>query len=320
MRKSRILICLCIISILTAMLLPSIHFSSAAQSPRFVQGEVIIGLKEEGSIQSFRSLLSPLGATVKRDISQLKALVVKVAPGAEDSFIQNVKGMPEVAYVERNGIGEATLIPSDTNWNLQWNMPMVKANASWDTCQGSSQVVIAIIDTGIKYDHPDLAANYKAGGNDWVNDDFDPMDDHSHGTHCAGIAAAVTNNALGVAGVAPLCKIWAEKVLDSGGYGNNGDLASGIVHATDKGVNVISMSLGNYPYSTLVENAVNYAYNKGVVLVGAAGNDYKNIDTSPSYPASYTNVIAVSATNSADNFDSSYSNYGNKIEVSAPGT
>jgi thermitase len=249
----------------------------------------------------------------------LYAIVVKVTLGAEDSLIQSMRGRPEVAFVERNGIYEATFIPNDTNWPLQWNMPMIKANASWDTYRGSSEVTIAIIDTGILYNHPDLAANYKSGGYDWDNKEPDPIDDNSHGTHCAGITAAVLNNALGVAGVAQV-KVWTEKVLNNLGSGSWDDIASGIIHATDKGVNVISMSLGGYGYSSLVENAVNYAYARGVLLVAAAGNDYLNIDSSPCYPASYANVIAVSATNSADNFDSSSSNYGNKVEVSAPGT
>jgi len=319
MRKSRLLICVCLISILTAtILVPNLSIASAAPSQKFKAGEVIIGLKG-ASIASFRPVLDSLGASVKREIPQLNAISVKVAKGSEDSFIQSVKTRSDVAFAEKNGIVEADLIPNDPNWNLQWNMPMIKANASWDTYRGSTEVVIAIIDTGILYTHPDLAANYKAGGYDWVNNDFDPKDDQSHGTHCAGIAAAVLNNAAGVAGVAQV-KVWAEKVLDSGGSGSWDDAASGIIHATDKGVNVISMSMGGYSYSSLLDNACTYAYNKGVVLVAAAGNDHYDLSVNPHYPASFSTVIAVSATNSADNFDSSYSNYGTKIEVSAPGS
>jgi thermitase len=256
---------------------------------------------------------------VKREILGLNAVVVKVTPGTEESLMRSMRGRPEVAFVERNGIYNAAFIPNDTNWPLQWNMPMIKANASWDTYRGSTEVVIAIIDTGIDYNHPDLAANYKSGGYDWVNNDFYPMDDNSHGTHCAGIAAAVLNNALGVAGVAQV-KVWTEKVLNVNGSGSWDDAASGIIHATDKGVNVISMSMGGSGYSSLVDSACTYAWNHGVVLVAAAGNEYANLDVTPFYPASFSTVIAVSATNSADNFDSSYSNYGSKIEVSAPGT
>jgi subtilisin family serine protease len=296
----------------------SMNVEAKPQQARYVPGEVIIGLKD-ASIEEFRPFISGLGATVKREILGLHAVVVKVTPGTEESLMQSMRGRPEVAFVERNGIYNAAFIPNDTNWPLQWNMPMIKANASWDTYRGSTEVVIAIIDTGIDYNHPDLAANYKSGGYDWVNNDPNPMDDNSHGTHCAGIAAAVLNNALGVAGVAQV-KVWTEKVLDNTGSGSWDDAASGVIHATDKGVNVISMSMGGYSYSNLLDNACTYAWNRGVVLVAAAGNDQRSLDTYPFYPASFSTVIAVSATKSTDIFDTDYSNYGSKIEVSAPGT
>jgi len=319
LKKTKIALCFCTIAImLFCALSPLTNVEASAKQSRYVPGEVIIGLKD-ASIAAFRPTVSELGAAIKREIGQLNAVVVRVTPGTEEKFMETVRGMPQVAYVELNGIGEAAFIPNDTHWGLLWNMPIIKADKAWDTYRGWNEVTIAILDTGIDYTHDDLMANYKAGGYDWVNDDFDPMDGHSHGTHCAGIAAATLNNALGVAGVAQ-CRIWAEKILTDGGSGNADDLASGILHAADHGVNVISMSLQNYPYSVAVENAVNYAYGKGVILVAAAGNAAKNIDVSPSYPASYTNVIAVSATKSPDTFDASYSNYGNKIEVSAPGT
>jgi thermitase len=320
MRKSKLLISLCILSFLTTMVLPNLSVSSAAPSPStsFVPGEIIIGLKD-ASIESFRPIINALGATIKREIPKLNAIVVRVPTGAENNFMKNIKERPGVAYVERNGVYKITLIPNDTYWSYQWNMPMIKANAAWDTYQGWSEITIGIIDTGIDYTHNDLAANYMAGGYDWVNNDFDPKDDNSHGTHCAGIAAAVLNNALGVAGVAQV-KVLAEKVLDNTGSGGWDDAASGIIHATDMGVEVISMSMGGYGYSSLVDSACTYAWNHGVVLVAAAGNDYVNIGTYPFYPACFSTVIAVSATNSADNFDSSYSNYGTPIEVSAPGT
>lgn len=319
MNKKKIALCFCTIAImLFCALSPLTNVEASAKQSRYVPGEVIIGLKDS-SIATFRPVISGMSATIKREIGQLNAVVVRVTPGTEEKFMQSVREMPQVAYVERNGIGEAAFTPNDTNWALLWNMPIIKADKAWDTYRGWNEVTIAILDTGIDYTHDDLIANYKAGGYDWVNDDNNPMDDHSHGTHCAGIAAATLNNALGVAGVAQ-CRIWAEKILSSTGSGAVDDLTSGILHATDHGVNVISMSLQNYPYSVTTENAINYAYGKGVILVAAAGNAAKNIDVSPSYPASYTNVIAVSATKSPDTFDSAYSNYGNKIEVSAPGT
>lgn len=321
MRKSKLLICLCMLSILATLLFPNLRVYSASPQPKFVTGEIIVGF-EQASISAVTKAAEHLGGQITKRISVLNAAVVKVQ-GNEDDFIKKIGKIPGVRYAERNGIGEAAFTPNDIYWRYLWNMRIVKADVAWNTYRGSvgmgKEFVIGILDTGVDYTHHDLAVNYMSGGYDWVNNDWDPMDDNSHGTHCAGIAAAVMNNALGVAGVAQ-CKIWAEKILDSGGYGDVTDLASGIVHAATHGVDIISMSLQRYPYSTLVEDSVNFAYNSGVLLVGAAGNDHKNIDTDPSYPASYTNVMAVSATKSDDTFDSSYSNYGYKIEVSAPGT
>jgi thermitase len=320
LKKLKTILCLFAISIMIFCLIPSLSINVEAKPKptEYVPGEVIIGLKDT-STTAVQPILSQLGATVKRDIPELNAVVVRVAAGTEDSFMQSVKEMPGVAYVERNGEYHAAIVPNDTYWPYQWDMAMIKANAAWDTYQGWSEIKIAIVDSGIDYNHPDLAANYLAGGYDWVNNDFDPMDDASHGTHCAGIAAAVLNNAAGVAGVAQV-KVLAEKVLDNTGSGGWDDAASGIIHATDMGVEVISMSMGGYGYSSLVESACAYAWSHGVVLVAAAGNDHLSIDTYPFYPACYSTVIAVSATNSLDNFDSSYSNYGTAVEVSAPGT
>lgn len=301
--------------LLAAFLFSSVTVSSASKTPESVPGEVIVGFEETAGA-AVAEAVGQLGGRITREISAINAVVVKVQ-GNEDAFIQAITKIPGITYAERNGVYHATFTPNDSYWSYQWNMPMIKAPKAWDTYRGWNEVVIAIIDTGVDYTHDDLIANYQSGGYDWVNNDFNPMDDNSHGTHCAGIAAAVLNNALGVAGLAQ-CKIWTEKVLNSAGSGSWDDLASGMIHATDKGVNVISMSLGGYGYSSLVESACNYAWNRGVLLVAAAGNDNTNIDTYPFYPASFSTVIAVSATTSAD-LRWSGSNYGNTIEVSAPG-
>lgn len=237
MKKVKTSLCFLAIAIVFISIISPLSMNVEAAKPsEYVPGEVIIGLKDT-STASFLPTISELGATIKRDLSQINAVVVRVTPGSEERFMQSVKEMPQVAYVERNGIGEAAFTPNDPNWGLLWNMPMIKADKAWDTYRGWNEITIAILDTGIDYTHDDLLANYKPGGYDWVNDDFDPMDGQSHGTHCAGIAAATLNNALGVAGVAQ-CGIWAEKILTDGGSGVNDDLASGILHAADHGVNV----------------------------------------------------------------------------------
>ena len=149
-------------------------------------------------------------------------------------------------------------MPNDTYYSYQWGLPAIKADKAWDIEKGNKSVKIAIVDTGIDYTHEDIASNYVSGGYDWVNGDTDPLDDNGHGTHCAGIAAAVIDNGKGIAGVAQV-SIMAEKVLNSYGYGSDWNVARGIVHATKSGANVISMSLGSSSFSRILQKACLYA-------------------------------------------------------------
>jgi subtilisin family serine protease len=177
-------------------------------------------------------------------------------------------------------------------------------------------VIVAVIDTGIDSSHEDLAENYLPSGYDWVNHDNDPMDDSvmGHGTHVAGIIGAVTNNAVGVAGLAQV-SIMAEKVLNSGGSGTVYDVADGVIHAANKGARMTNNSYGTYVYSDTMRAAFEYASSLGVLNVAAAGNDNTN---QPFYPAAWGEfVISVAGT---DENDAKYtsSNYGDWIELSAP--
>ncbi|MDP2672114.1 MAG: S8 family serine peptidase [Candidatus Daviesbacteria bacterium] len=176
--------------------------------------------------------------------------------------------------------------------------------AAWDITQGDPALVIAIIDSGVDFSHEELAG--KGTG---------VLDDYGHGTKVAGVTAANTNNAVGIAGVCPLCQILSIKVLNSTGFGSDSGVASGIIKASDAGVKVINLSLGSYSLSTAMQSAVDYAWNKGVVIVGAAGNDNS---TTKFYPAAFPNVIAVGATTSSD-VKSVISNYGDWVDVWAPG-
>jgi subtilisin family serine protease len=204
--------------------------------------------------------------------------------------------------------------PNDPSWNLQWSLRKIEADWAWNATVGSSDVLVAIIDSGIDYNHPDLAANYVGLGHDWINNDEDPMDDYNHGTKVAGIIAAQINNEVGIAGLAQV-KIMAEKVLDNNGEGHLDQLANGIKHATDQGAKIISMSLSVPENDSLLYEAVKYAYGKGILLVAAAGNEASDAKR---YPAAYDEVIAVTATNESDQIYP-FSNYGNWIELAAPG-
>jgi len=245
---------------------------------------------------------------------QVRAEVVELLLGSVAAFVADVNVERLANYVEPNMKVQAQLVPNDPYWDLQWGPQRIEADYAWNTTVGDSSVLVAVVDTGIDYTHPDLVANYAPLGYDWVNTDPDPLDDFGHGTHCAGIIAAVLNNSVGIAGLAQV-RVMAEKVLDSLGGGYDDWVANGIVHAADQGAKIISMSLGGYGESNLIHDAVQYAYGKGVLLVAAAGNDNTNMK---SYPAAYDEVIAVAAT---DQYDSKagFSNWGDWIELAAPG-
>jgi thermitase len=244
----------------------------------------------------------------------ISALVVELQLASVTTFADDVHRAGLASYIEPNMKVQAQFVPNDPYWSKQWGPQKIQADWAWNTTEGSSSVLVAVVDTGIDYNHPDLAANYLPLGYNWVSNNADPLDDFGHGTHCAGIIAAVLNNSIGIAGIAQV-HIMAEKVLDSWGYGYWDWVANGIIHAADEGANIISMSLGGYGDSELVHDAVKYAYNAGVLLVAAAGNDATNMK---SYPAAYDEVVAVAATDQYDN-TAWFSNYGDWIELAAPG-
>ena len=174
--------------------------------------------------------------------------------------------------------------------------------------------MVAVLDTGIELGHPELAGRI-VPGHDFVNNDGDASDDNGHGTWVSGIIAANANDGIGIAGISWSDRIMPVKIMNASGTGDTSDLTAGIVWATDHGATVINMSVGGFPYSQFVHDAVRYAWNHGVVLVGAAGN---NAASGQFFPASYPEVISVSATQVDDEF-THWSNYGADVDVSAPG-
>lgn len=241
--------------------------------------------------------------------------VVKVKSGDVKDAIKEYKNDKNVEYAEPNYTYKATFTPNDPYFaSNQYAPQKVGAQSAWDVTQGSSSVKIAIVDTGVDYNHPDLAGKVVKGA-DYVDDDNDPMDLNQHGTHCAGIAAAATNNSKGIAGMAPNASILAVRVLDANGSGSLADVASGIRYAADQGAKVISLSLGGPSSATTLQDAVNYAAGKGSVVVAAAGNESTS---APSYPGYYSAAIAVAATDRNDAL-ASFSNYGSWVDVAAPG-
>jgi type VII secretion-associated serine protease mycosin len=207
--------------------------------------------------------------------------------------------------------------PNDTYYSAyQWNLPQIEAPHAWALSTGSGDVIVAVLDTGVDLDHPDLQGK-TVSGRDFVNNDSDASDDEGHGTHVAGIVAARTNNSRGVAGVSWESKIMPVKVLDWSGSGTHSEIAEGIRWAADHGAHIINLSLGGESGSTTLQNAVNYAYNRGALMVASAGNSYQE-GNPVIYPAAYPHVLAVAATGDQDEH-ASYSETGSYVDVAAPG-
>lgn len=206
--------------------------------------------------------------------------------------------------------------PNDVMYKpYQWDLPLINTNLGWNITKGSSDVIIAVVDTGVDTNHKDLKTKLVDGYNA-INPGQAPMDDVGHGTHVAGVIGAHTNNQEGIAGMTWNNPIMPVKVLDNSGAGSSYSVAEGIIWAADHGAKVINLSLGNYAQGAFLHDAIRYAYDKDVVIVAATGNDNTN---QPGYPAAYPEVFAVSATNQ-DESKASYSNYGDYVDVVAPGT
>jgi thermitase len=245
---------------------------------------------------------------------------------------------PDVEYAEPNYIAYITEAPDDPLFDLQYALynpgsappgsPQgdtadIKATSAWEETKGDEDIIIAIIDTGVDLDHPDLEDKIYSSGYDFINDDSDATDDNGHGTHVAGIAAAETNNNEGIAGVAWNCKILPVKALNDLGEGGYSEMIEAIIWAADNGADVINLSLGGDSPADSLENALKYAYDKDIVIVAAAGNEGGAV----LYPAAYDGYcLAVAATNDTDervDFSNSgglwESNFGPEIDVAAPG-
>ncbi|MFN8534931.1 MAG: S8 family serine peptidase, partial [Dehalococcoidia bacterium] len=196
----------------------------------------------------------------------------------------------------------------------QYGLQKIRAPFGWAYSTGDEAVIVAVVDTGVDLNHPDLTAKI-VDGYDFVNNDPTAQDDQGHGTHVAGIAAGISNNGVGVAGVSWGARIMPVKVLDSGGSGYTSDVAAGVTWAADHGAKVINLSLGSSSPSVTLETAVNYATNRGALVVAAAGNGGNSV---PNYPGAYANVVAVAATDS-NNARASFSTYGGFVDIAAPG-
>ena len=296
------------------------------------------------------------GADLDWEVSAVPGLrQVELTPGwGVHEALAAYRADPRVLYAEPDFVVRAEAIPNDPRFNQQWgldntNVPFgglpdadIDAPQAWDVTTGNPNTIVAVIDTGVDFNHPDLAANIWtntreiAGNNldddvngyvddingyDFVNNDGSPLDDNSHGTHVAGIIGASGNNAVGIAGVARDVRIMALKFLDASGSGYISAALSALNYAVANGATISNNSWGGGPYSQAMADAIRNAGDRGHIFVAAAGNSGSNIDTTPSYPASYNfaNVVAVAATNVSDQL-AGFSNFGPVgVHLGAPG-
>ncbi len=317
----------------------------------FASNRVLVGLSSPAGLAAVSH--SPLAQSVTTlgGHSYSVSLNAGVTVGEAITVFSAADG---VSFAEADYALGVQTIPNDPNFGSDWGLNNtgqtggtadadIDAPEAWDTARGTGQHIVGIIDTGVLYTHPDLAANIwtNAGeiagdgidndgngyiddlhGYDFANNDGDPTDDNGHGTHVAGTIGAVGNNGIGVAGVAWTTKIMALKFLGAGGSGSTSGAVSAIYYAVDNGATILNNSWGGGGYSQTLYDAIAYAQTRGVIFVAAAGNAASNNDAVANYPSNYAvaNVVAVASTTATDGL-SSFSNYGaNTVALGAPGS
>jgi thermitase len=308
----RMLLILALVSSLVLTGLPSFAANPEQTSADFATDRILVKFKAGVTKLTMQADHKLRGNSTLQQIDPLNIQVIKIPDGKIQSQLKAYRNDPLVEYAEPDYIMKIDRTPNDTDFKKQWGLTTIQAPQAWDITTGDSNVVIAILDTGIDQDHEDLAAKIVANQNFTSSTTVDDL--NGHGTHVAGIAAAITNNGKGVAGVACNASLMNIKVMEDTGSGFESSIAAGIIWAADNGAKVINMSLGGL-YGFTVWSAVDYAWNRGVVLVAAAGN---NGNARPVFPAFCTNCIAVAAMDQNDT-KASFSSYGTWVDVAAPG-
>lgn len=299
----------------------TLPLSGTTPSQALVSGIVLVrprpGADQARILDSARALAAPVPVT------RLGIVKIRVAPGQEEAAAARLRQSGLVDYASPDYVRHVAVIPDDPNYPEQWALPKVDAPTAWDTTLGSPNVVVAVIDSGYDFSHPDRPVHLIAGKTlvSYPNSKCppempnDPQDDEGHGTEVGGIIGADFNNGLGVAGLAPGVSILVIKAADCTGNLADSDIAQAIDYAADSGAKVINMSFGGPSPDPILDQAVQYAWGKGAVLVAAAGNDGSS---QPFYPASIPDVMAVAATDQNDAV-AAFSNRGSDITVAAPG-
>lgn len=320
--------------------------------PSYKKGELLVRFRQGATDRQIDDLHSSLGSTVLGSIKNLRLQRIRLREGiSEEEATSLYKAADIVEHVEKHALRYPNLNPNDPDFSQQWGLVKIKAPAAWDITQGSQDIIVAIIDTGVDYNHPDLQANiwknnvelnglldfdddndgYKDDVRGWdfagadenhPQGDNNPMDYFDHGTHVAGIVAASGNNGLGVAGVN-----WRISIMPLKVQADNGSsfLGFAIIEATQyairMGAKIVVCSFGGSGDSPEEKTAFQALRDAGILVVCAAGNSGRNTDTTPNFPSSYDfdNIISVAASDSNDNL-ASFSDYGaTSVDLMAPG-
>lgn len=344
--------------VLLLIVLTAGSVSAQAPTAQFVQGEVLIKFRAGVAQAQTQSTFSNAGIAQMEFIPAIGVYVCNITnQQSVNAAVQACQADPNIEYAEPNYIYTKfepvprRTTPNDPRFSELYAMQNsndadIDAVEAWDTQQGSREVIIGVIDTGVDYNHQDLSANMwrnpgESGdgkenngvdddgngfvddvfGWDFQQDDNDPMDDHDHGTHVSGTIGAVGNNGTGVVGVNWQVSIMALKFLDSNGSGDVSDAIPAIIYAADMGAKLTSNSWGGGGFSQAMQDAIEYARDRGSIFVAAAGNSGLDNDSFANYPSNYdvANVVAVAANDRNDNL-ASFSNTGRQtVDLSAPG-
>jgi subtilisin family serine protease len=284
-------------------------------TPRYDPARLTVTWKRDATPRTIAAALAKAHVSVGVAIPQVRTDLLDVDPSRRADALASLRSSAGVASAGLEPLADALdTSPNDSDWPRQVGLRVAGFPKAWDITRGASRIVVAVVDTGVDPDQPDLRGAL-VPGYDFVNSDADPRDDEGHGTAVAGIIAARSDNRQGVTGVCWLCSIMPIKVLDATGTGDDTVIAAGIVWAVDHGAQVINLSLGGPATSPGLTAAVAYATSKGASVVAAAGNSGT---TTPFYPAADPSAISVAAT-TPDDTAYPWSNFGQWVDVAAPG-
>lgn len=324
---------------------------------KHVPNQVIVTFENNLSPSEQEAIVTTYGGKILHRFQSSPSVLVQTMRNEAEFLadVDSLKGQGEIRKVGLNRLFHPLITPNDPKLDQQYHHRNIETAKAWDITTGSRSVVVAVIDTGVDYKHPDLVENMwsNAGetgkdangrdksnngldddGNGYVDDfrgwdfaanDNDPMDGHGHGTHCAGGIGAVGNNGQGVSGLNWNVTVMPLRFIGDNGQGSEADAVKAIEYATKMGVTISSNSWGGDPEEAtdpdILEAAIKAANDAGMLFVAAAGNDGRNTDSQPTLPASYEldNILSVAASNQRDNL-TSFSNFGTKtVDLAAPG-